>query len=397
MPRNRKAIRRNRMERIYLDHTATTPLDDRVFEAMRPYFSGTFGNPSSIHSFGRDAKMALEKSREIIAEAIGAQSGELFFTSGGTESDNFAIRGLALAGRKRGKMHAVTSTAEHHAVLEPCEALHEEGFDVTILPVSRDGAIGAGQVRDALTHASCLVSVMHANNEVGTINPLKEIASSAHDFGVPVHTDAVQTLGKIPISVDELGVDAMTLSAHKLYGPKGIGALYIRRGTEIEPMLHGGGQERGKRPGTENVPLAIGFAKAIELALAEMNVEMKRLSSLRDTLEARITSEFPSAIINGHPTERLPHILNISFDSNKIKLEGEMLVMNMDLNGIAVSSGSACTSGSVQPSHVLLAMGRDMNTAKATLRFAFGKSNREEDVEFVAEALREVIRRMTLA
>ncbi len=383
------------MERLYLDHTATTPLDERVFEAMRPYFSGTFGNASSIHAYGRDAKMALEKARESIAKAIGAQTGEIFFTSGGTEGDNVAIQGVAAAGRKLAKGHIITSSAEHHAVLETFQVLSDGGFHVTIIPVDQNGLIPPEQLRSALTSESSLVSLMLANNEVGTINPVKELAAIAHDHGALIHSDAVQALGKVPIDVNDLGIDVMTISAHKLYGPKGIGALYIKRGTDIPPMFHGGGQERGKRPGTENVPLAVGFAKAAEISVGEMDVEMKRLTLLRDLLEARIKNEFPAAIVNGHPHNRLPHILNVSFDSSKITLEGEMLVMNMDLAGIAVSSGSACTSGSVQPSHVLLALGRDMETAKATLRFAFGKCNREDDVERVVRSLHDVIVRMT--
>lgn len=382
------------MRRIYLDHTATTPLDERVFEAMRPFFSGTFGNASSVHAFGREAKSALEQARGTIADAIGAQSGEVFFTSGGTESDNFAIRGIAHAARTKGKNHIITSAAEHHAVLEPCEVLKEGGFEVTILPVDSHGVVSPQYVRDAITDRTCLVSIMHANNEVGSVSSIKKIAAAAHERGVPVHTDAVQCLGKIPVDVRDVGADLMTLSAHKLYGPKGIGALYVKRGTELEPLLHGGGQERGKRPGTENVPLAVGFAKAVELALAEMPVEMTRLASLRDALQSRIVAEFPAAIVNGYPADRLPNILNISFDSGKIRLEGEMLVMNMDLEGVAVTSGSACTSGSMQPSHVLLAMGRDAQTAKATLRFAFGRSNTAQDVDSVMESLHTVVGRM---
>ncbi len=383
------------MKRIYLDHTATTPLDERVFDAMRPYFSETFGNASSIHSFGREAKAALEKARETIAKAIGAQGGEVFFTSGGTESDNFAIRGVARAARKKGKMHLITSAAEHHAVLEPCEALKEEGFDITMLPVDSHGLVAPEQVRAAITDRTCLVSIMHANNEVGTIYPIKEIAAIAHAQGALVHTDAVQTLGKIPVDVRELEIDLMTISAHKLYGPKGIGALYVKKGTDLEPLLYGGGQERGKRPGTENVPLAVGFAKAIELALAEMSAEMQRLALLRQSLESRIRDEFPAALINGHPTHRLPNILNISFDSSKLNIDGDALVLNMDLHGVAVTSGSACTSGSMQPSHVLLAMGRDVKTAKATLRFAFGKCNTDGDVAAVVQHLHDVIGQMT--
>jgi len=379
------------MRHVYLDHTATTPLDSRVLEAMTPYFSETFGNASSVHWYGQQAKIALEESRETIAKAIGANPGEVFFTSGGTESDNFAIKGIAYAARKTNKNRVVTSRAEHHAVLEPCERLQEEGVDVCVLPVDGNGLVTPEQVKEGITDSTCLVSIMHANNEVGTIYPIQEIARIARECKVLVHTDAVQSIGKVPVSVGELGVDLMTISAHKLYGPKGIGALYVRRGTEIESLLQGGGQERKRRPGTENVPLAVGFAKAIEIAVAEMKEEMRRLASLRDALEARIRAEFPAAIINGHPTERLPHILNISFDSMKISLEGDTLLMNMDLRGIAVTSGSACTSGSMQPSHVLLAMGRDPRTARATLRFSFGRSNTADDVESVVEALSDVI------
>jgi len=379
------------MKRIYLDHTATTPLDPRVLAAMTPYFSSTFGNASSVHWFGQQAKIALERARATIAQAIGAQPGEVFFTSGGTESDNFAIKGVAYAAKKKGKNHLITSKAEHHAVLEPCEHLTENGFVLDSLSVDGKGLVAPEHVKNAINDSTCLVSIMHANNEVGSISPLQEVSRIARERGVPVHTDAVQSLGKIPVNVDELGVDLMTISAHKLYGPKGIGALYIRRGTRIEPLLQGGGQERGKRPGTENVPLAVGFAKAVELAVGEMKEESKRLASLRDALEMRIRDECPKAIINGHPTNRLPHILNISFDSTKISLEGDVLLMNMDLRGIAVSSGSACTSGSVQPSHVLLAMGRDEKTAKASLRFAFGRSNVPEDVDFVAQNLHAIL------
>ena len=345
------------MRRIYLDHTATTPLDPLVLEAMTPYFSGTFGNASSVHWYGREARIALERSRETIAKAIGARSGEIFFTSGGTESDNFAIKGVAHAAAKKGKRRVITSRAEHHAVLEPCEKLRELGMDVDVLPVDMHGLVTGGQIEQAITGSTSLVSIMHANNEVGTIYPIREIAAVAHERGALVHCDAVQSLGKIPVDAGEMDVDLMSMSAHKLYGPKGIGALYVRSGTAIDPLLEGGGQERGRRPGTENVPLAVGFAKAVELAVAGRDEESKRLAGLRDMLEEKIKAAFPAAIMNGHPTERLPQILNISFDSARLPLEGETLLMNMDMRGIAVTSGSACTSGSMQPSHVLLAMG----------------------------------------
>lgn len=383
------------MKRVYLDHTATTPVDPGVTDAMLPYFSGQFGNASSVHWYGREAKTALEKARETLARALGAEPGEMIFTSGGTESDNLAIRGVAHAARRARKNHIITSAAEHHAVLESCEQLAEEGFRTTILPVDEHGLVVPGRIPEALTDATCLISIIHANNEVGSISQMREIVDIAHRRGIVVHTDAVQSVGKIPVSVDELGVDLMTLSAHKMYGPKGIGALYVRKGTAIDPLLVGGGQERGRRPGTENVPLAVGMARAMELAMDEMPAESGRLRRLRDMLESMIREAFPDVIVNGHPHHRLPHILNISFDSDRRKIEGEMLLMNMDLEGIAVTSGSACASGSMQPSHVLLAMGRNAHTAKATLRFAFGKSNTEEDVQIVVGSLRRVVERMS--
>ncbi len=381
------------MRRIYLDHTATTPMDPRVLEAMLPYFSETFGNASSVHAFGREARQALEQAREAIARAIGAAPGEILFTSGGTESDNAAIRGVALA--NRGKRRILTTRAEHHAVLESCEALRQEGWDVLTLPVDATGAVDPGEIRGAVNPETALISVMHANNEVGTVSRIDEIAAIARATGVPLHTDAVQSLGKIPVNVHDLGVDLLSLSAHKIYGPKGIGALYIRKGTALERILHGGGQERGRRPGTENVALAVGFGRAVELAEAERERESDRLRGLRDTLETRLRDLFPDMIVNGDPSRRLPHLLSISFDSGKRMLQGEMLLVNMDLAGIAASSGSACTSGSVQPSHVLLAMGRDVATARATLRFSFGRSNTLEDVSDVAEALNKVLGTMS--
>ena len=379
------------VKRIYLDHTATTPTDPRVLEAMQPYFSATFGNASSVHWYGRQAKAALEQARGTIAAAIGAEPGEVFFTSGGTESDNLAIRGVAHVARERGRTQIVTSMAEHHAVLETCEQLRDEGTVVTFLPVTAYGNVETQTVREALGPATALVSIMHSNNEVGTLSPVADIAAAAHECGALMHTDAVQSLGKVAVNVRRLDADLMSVSAHKIYGPKGIGALYIRRGADVAPLLRGGGQERGKRPGTENVPLAVGFARAVEIAEHNREEESRRLANLRDLLEQAIREAFPSVRMNGHPLERLPHILNISFDSSKLRMEGEMLLMGMDLKGIAASSGSACTSGSVQPSHVLLAMGRDAETARATLRFSFGRGNAVEDIPVVLEALKEVV------
>jgi len=384
------------MKRIYLDHTATTPLDPRVLESMLPFFSGNFGNASSIHWYGQRAKRALDEARGVIADAIGAQPAELFFTSGGTESDNLALKGVASAARKKyARPHIITSKAEHHAVLETSEWLVQEGCEATVLPVDQYGLVSADEVQNAITGATCLVSIMTANNEVGSVYPIAEIASAVHDKGIPLHSDAVQALGRLSLDVNASGVDLLTLSAHKIYGPKGIGALFIRKGTAVDPLLQGGGQERGKRPGTENVPLAVGFAKAVELAVAEMDEETRRLQSLREELEAGIRSRIPAVVVNGHPVLRLPHVLNVSIDGNQLPIEGEMLLMNLDLRGIAVTSGSACTSGSMQPSHVLLAMGRDMRTAKATLRFAFGRTNTREDVAYVLDALQEVVQQMT--
>jgi cysteine desulfurase len=382
------------MKSIYLDHTATTPLDPRVREAMDPYLTGVYGNASSVHSFGREARAALERARTSVARCLGAQPGEIFFTSGGTESDNLAIMGAARLARASGRNHLLTSRGEHHAVLDTCEALVQEGFTLSLADVDPHGKVSPDQIRSLINDRTSLVSVMHANNEVGTINPVRAIAEVAHEAGAIMHTDAVQSVGKIPVDVRDLGIDLLTLSAHKLYGPKGIGALYVRRGTALDPLFHGGGQERGKRPGTENVAAAVGFALALEIACSTMQEESSRLSSLRNVLEAKLQARVPSLIVNGDPASRLPHILNVSVDSRKLKLEGEMLVANMDLHGIAVTSGSACSSGSIQPSHVLLAMGRDPATARATLRFSFGRSNAEDDIPYVVESFGKVVEQM---
>ena len=383
------------MRRIYLDHTATTPLDPRVREAMEPYLSEVFGNASSVHSFGRQARASLEKARTTIARCVGADPGEIFFTSGGTESDNLAIVGAARAARPAGRTHLVTSRGEHHAVLDTCEALVQEGYTLSLADLDERGKVRPDEIRALSDDRTSVVSIMHANNEVGTINPIEAIAASVHETGALVHTDAVQSAGRIPVNARGLGVDLMTISAHKIYGPKGIGGLFVRRGTPLDPVFHGGGQERGKRPGTENVALAVGFAAALEIACTAMTEESAKLAVLRDALAAAIRERFPYVIFNGDPVDRLPHILNVSVDSRKMPMEGEMLVMNMDLKGIAVTSGSACTSGSMQPSHVLIAMGRDPATARATIRFSFGRGNTEEDVVETVKALGEVLEQMT--
>jgi cysteine desulfurase len=382
------------MKRIYLDYSATTPLDPRVLEAMMPHFSGHFGNPSSVHAFGRESRAVLEESRDRIARFIGAKSDEVFFTSGGTEADNHAVRGVAHAARRRGKNHIVISAVEHHAVLHSSEALHEDGFEVTSVPVDEHGAVDPHEIHKALRPTTCLVSVMHANNEVGTLNSLKDIGAIAKERGVTLHSDTVQSVGKIRVNVDELGVDLLAISAHKFYGPKGIGAIYIRKGTSVDALIQGGSQESNRRAGTENVPLAVGFAKAVELCDLSVEMEIERIRKLRAKLRQRLEGEFEGILLNGHPTESLPHILSVSFDSSRTPIDGEALIMGMDLQGVAVTSGSACTSGSLEPSHVLLAMGRDVKTARATVRFSLGRWTTEEEINFAVDALQRVVSRM---
>ncbi len=378
------------MQHIYLDHAATTPLDPRVREVMEPYLGSMFANASSVHWHGRQTKAALEAARATVAQAIGAHPSEVFFTSGGTEADNLAVLGTAAARQGR----VITAASEHHAVLDACLYLRSRGASVHVLPVNGEGTVDPAIVERELQHGAACISVMHANNEVGTVQPVREIADLAAAYGAIVHTDAVQSVGKIPVSVDDLGVHLLSLSAHKFYGPKGIGVLYIRRGVEVEPLVHGGGQERGKRPGTENVAMAVGCAEALRLAVAEREESMARLVLLRDRLEQALTGTFPAAVVNGSRTNRLPQLLSVSFDAARAPMEGEMLVTNLDLEGISVSSGSACTSGSVQPSHVLLAMGRDQATAKATVRFSFGSASTAEDVDTVLSVMQRVIGRM---
>ncbi len=381
------------MERIYLDHSATTPIDPRVVEAMEPFFAQTFGNASSIHAFGREARVALEEKREGIARFLNVDSGEIFFTSGGTEADNHAIKGVAFAARSKGKTHIVTSKAEHHAVLHTCKFLEKLGFEVTYLPVDTYGRVDPDDVRQSLTDRTCVISIMHANNEVGTLNPIEEIAQIAREHGVPFHSDTVQSFGKLPIDVKRLGIDLLSVSAHKLYGPKGIGVLYVRKGIALENLLHGGGQERGRRAGTENVAYAAGLARAIEICKETMESEMERLRGLRDLLKRKLEETFDGLIFNTHPTESMPNILSISFDSRKVEIDGEVLILGLDLKGVAVSNGSACTSGSMEPSHVLQAMGRDHRTAMASIRFSFGRSNTESDIDYTLEALKEIVER----
>jgi cysteine desulfurase len=381
------------MRRIYLDHTAATPLDERVEAAMRPYHSGTFANPSSIHADGRAARAALETARATLARILHCTPGELTFTSGGTEGNTLAILGAARARRPSGRTVLVTAATEHHAVLEPCRALEEEGWELRVLPVEPDGRLAPDRLAAAVDERTALVSVMHANNETGVINDVQALAAVAHRAGALVHTDAVQSLGKIPLDVRALDADLVTVSAHKLYGPKGIGVLCIRKGTPVDPVQRGGGQERGRRAGTESVPLAVGFAEAARLAEESRDEEGRRLAGLRDKLQGEL-ERLPGLLVNGAAAPRLPHVLSISFDAGRRPMEGETLLLNMDLEGISITSGSACTSGSVQASHVLLAMGRDAATAAASLRFAFGRGNGPADIPAVVAALERSLQRM---
>ena len=377
------------MKRIYLDHNSTTPLHPEVLEAMLPYYKEAFGNPSTIYSFGQETRKATDEAREKVANLIGASPEEIIFTSGGTEADNVALKGVAAALEKKGK-HIITSSIEHHAVLSTLKYLEKRGYKVSFLPVDEYGWLDPGEVEEAITSQTVLISVMHANNEVGTIEPISEIGEIAQKAGIYLHTDAVQTIGKIKVNVDDLKVDLLSLSAHKFYGPKGVGALYVRKGTRIYPLLHGGYQERRRRAGTENVAGIVGLGKAAEIASKEMVQQSRRESNLRDRLEKMIRENINHCQLNGHPTQRLPNTLNVSFGF----IEGESLILNLDLKGIAVSTGSACTSGSLEPSHVLMAMGVAPEIAQGSIRFSLGRDNRKEDIDYTVENLVEIVTRL---
>jgi cysteine desulfurase len=380
------------MKRIYLDYAATTPTDPRVLAAMQPYFSEKYGNPSSLHSFGQEAKTAVENARGQVAKLLGCSAEEVVFTSGGTESDNFALEGIAFANENKGN-HIIISAIEHHAVTECAEFLKKRGFEITFLPVDEFGVVSLESVAKAITDKTILVSIMQANNEIGTIEPIAEIAkviraqSTEHGTQIYFHTDAVQTAGHIPIKVDELGVDLLALSAHKFYGPKGVGALYIRKGTRITPFLRGGGQEHNRRASTENVPGIVGLGMAAELAMQEMDAENKKLLSLRDKLINGLLHKIPDVRLNGHPTRRLANNVNVSVKF----IEGESMLLNLDMEGIAASSGSACTSGSLEPSHVLLGIGLSHEIAHGSLRFTLGKQTTEEEIDKVLEILPGIV------
>ena len=377
------------MKPIYLDYAATTPADPAVVQAMIPYFHDAFGNPSAIYSYGQEAKSAIEKARSSVASLIGARDEEIVFTSGGTEADNFALKGVAFANQKKGN-HIITSAIEHHAVLESCKFLGKMGFKITYLPVDKYGLVDPDQVKKAITDKTILISIMHANNEIGTIQPIAEISKIAREAGIYLHTDAVQTAGHIPTDVNELGVDLLSMSAHKLYGPKGVGALYIRKGTKLMTFMHGGGQERGRRASTENVPGIVGFGKAAELVQPELNKEMERVAGLRDKLIAGILKQVDHIHLNGHPVKRLPNNVNISVEF----VEGESMCLNMDMAGICASTGSACSSASLEASHVLLAMGLDPVQAHGSLRFTLGKWTTNEEIDKVLEILPRIVTKL---
>ena len=376
------------MRRVYLDYAATTPLDPRVFDVMKPYFLKQYGNTMSLHRFGQEAKSALEESRGILANFMNADSSEVIFTGSATESDNLAIKGIAFANKDKGK-HIIVSAIEHHAVLEPAKWLEKQGFEITYLPVDRYGLVDPKQVENAIRKDTILVSVMHANNEIGTIEPIEEIGKICSEHDVLFHTDATQSFGKIPIDVKKMNIDLLTANAHKMYGPKGVGALFIRKGVRIEPLIHGGGHEFGLRSSTVDVPSIVGFGAAVKLRKKEMEAEAKMLTKLRDRL-IKGTLKIEHSHLNGHPTKRLPNNTNFWFAF----IEGESLVLQLDSYGIAGSTGSACSSESLEPSHVLMAIGLKHEGAHGSLRLTLGKWTTKKDIDYTLEVLPKAVERL---
>jgi cysteine desulfurase len=372
---------------IYLDHAATTPIDPEVLDVMLPYFGEVYGNPSSVYAPGRKARAALDDARDIVAGVLGCESRELIFTSGGSESDNMAIRGVASRNRERGN-HIICSQVEHHAVLHTCQDLERHGFEVTYLPVDAEARVLPGDLAAALRPETILVSVMSGNNEVGTLEPVRELAALTHEkSSAYFHTDAVQAFGKVPVRVDDLGVDLLSISAHKIYGPKGVGCLYVRMGTRIDPLITGGGHERNRRAGTENVAGIVGLAKAVEVAARDFDRDSTRLRDVRDRLSDGLLASVTGARVTGDPIERLPHHASFVIDD----IEGDSLLMRLDREGVYASSGSACTSGSLEPSHVLLAMGISPREALSSLRLTVGKRTTEADVDAAVEVIQEAV------
>ena len=379
------------MKRVYLDHNATTPVAPEVLAAMLPHFGESYGNASSIHAFGQDARGAVERARSSVAELIGAQPSEIAFLSGGTESNNQAIFGVLGSAPESGR-HVITSAIEHVAVLDSCKELAIRGVDVTFLPVNREGLVNPEDVRRAIRPGTALITLMLANNELGTIEPIEEIGKIAAENGVVFHTDAVQAAGKIPIDITHLGVHLLSIAAHKFYGPKGVGALYVRKGTHLKPLLHGGHSERDRRPGTEDVAAIAGMGKAAELALKNMQEEAARIGALRDRLEKGLLERVPHCWVNGARAPRTPNTTNMTFPF----IEGEAMVIALDLKGIACSTGAACSSGAVEPSHVLTAIGLPPEDARATLRLSLGHQNTREEIDFALETIPAVIERLRL-
>jgi len=374
---------------IYLDHAATTPLDPEVLDAMMPFLTEKYGSASTLYSLGREARDAVEEARASVARLIGAQPEEVFFTGGGSESDNWAIFGVAQAKAAKGR-HIITSKIEHHAVLEPCHWLEKQGWNVTYLPVDANGFVDVEELRSNITDQTVLITVMHANNEIGTIEPVEEIGAAAKERGIHFHTDTVQTVGHIPVDVNSINCDSLAISAHKLYGPKGVGAMYVRKGARVEKFIRGGGQENNRRAGTHNVAGIVGFGKAAELAGKRMSEEAEKIRRLRDALIAGIESKIENVKLNGDRVKRLPNNVNFSFEA----VEGESMILMMDMNGICVSSGSACTSGSLDPSHVLMALGLRHEQAHGSLRMTLGRDNTEAHVQRVLEVLPGIVSRL---
>ncbi len=376
-------------KRIYFDHSATTGVLPEVHDAMVPYFLEKYGNPSSIHSFGREAKIALEEARKKVADVLNADPSEIVFTSGGTESDNLAVEGVAMY---KGKMkgHIITTKIEHHAILEPCDWLKRFGFEVTLIPVDSEGLVDVGEIERAIRNDTVLISVMMANNEIGTIQPIREIGSIARSKGIPFHTDAVQAIGKMPVDVKADNIDLLSLSAHKFHGPKGVGALYVRKGVKIEPVMHGGGQERGLRSSTVNVAGVVGLGKAAEIAKRDLEPTAQKMKAIRDKMLKAVPELVPNSYINGHKTKRLVNNASFRFDF----IEGEGLILQLDFKGISASTGSACSTGSLEPSHVLLALGLKHEQAHGSLRITLGRENTQEEADYLLQVLPGIVAKL---
>ena len=380
---------------VYMDHAATTPMREEVLQRMIPFMKENYGNPSSIYTLAQQARNAVDESRRTIAKLVGCRSSEITFTSGGTESDNAAIKGAAFAMRHLGN-HIITTSIEHHAVLHTCMQMEQFGFEVTYLPVDKEGKVNISDVENAITDKTILVSIMAANNEIGTVQPIAEITNRVKDAAtsmgtsILVHTDAVQAMGQIPVNVKDWPVDMLSMSAHKFYGPRGVGALYIKRGTPFEPLLMGGGQERQRRSGTENVPAIVGMELALSLTVMEQEEQGKKLSRYRDAIIEGLSKNVEGILINGHRRDRLPNNVSVSF----LGVEGEPILLGLDFSGICASSGSACSSASLEPSHVLLAIGRTADQAQGTLRITLGRDNTQEDVDYLLEVLPKLVERL---